>query len=321
MYARIAGTGRCLPERIVTNFDLEKMVDTTDEWIRTRTGIERRHLVSEGETNLDLAEGAAREAMKAAGVTAADIDLVLVATTTPDQVFPNMGCLLQQRLDIHDCPAFSMEAACSGFIYGLNVAEKFIRCEESKCVLLVGSETLSSIVDWQDRHTCVLFGDGAGAVVLKPDEETGIVRTLLGADGKYKDLLYLESGISKGFDNLKSGRDFVQMKGNEVFRVAVTTLGDIAKRVLEESGVAQDELDWLVPHQANIRIIQAAAKKLRLPMEKVIVTVADHGNTSTASVPMALDVAVRDGRVQRGQLLLLEAFGGGFTWGSTLLRY
>ena len=321
MYARIAGTGRCLPERVVTNFDLEKMVDTTDEWIRTRTGIERRHLVSEGETNLDLAEGAAREAMKAAGVTAADIDLVLVATTTPDQVFPNMGCLLQQRLDIHDCPAFSMEAACSGFIYGLNVAEKFIRCEESKCVLLVGSETLSSIVDWQDRQTCVLFGDGAGAVVLQPNEETGIVRTLLGADGQYKDLLYLESGISKGFDNLKSGRDFVQMKGNEVFRVAVKTLGDIARRVLEESGVAQEELDWLVPHQANIRIIQAAAKKLRLPMEKVIVTVADHGNTSTASVPMALDVAVRDGRVQRGQLLLLEAFGGGFTWGSTLLRY
>ncbi len=321
MYARIAGTGRCLPERVVTNFDLEKMVDTTDEWIRTRTGIERRHLVSEGETNLDLAEGAAREAMKAAGVTAADIDLVLVATTTPDQVFPNMGCLLQQRLDIHDCQAFSMEAACSGFIYGLNVAEKFIRCEESKCVLLVGSETLSSIVDWQDRQTCVLFGDGAGAVVLQPNEETGIVRTLLGADGQYKDLLYLESGISKGFDNLKSGRDFVQMKGNEVFRVAVKTLGDIARRVLEESGVAQEELDWLVPHQANIRIIQAAAKKLRLPMEKVIVTVADHGNTSTASVPMALDVAVRDGRVQRGQLLLLEAFGGGFTWGSTLLRY
>ena len=321
MYTKILGTGRCLPDKVVTNADLEKMVDTTDEWIRSRTGIERRHIVSDGETNGDLSDGAARAALVAAGVTADDIDLVIVATTTPDQVFPNMGCLLQERLGIHGAPAFSLEAACSGFIYGLSLADKFVRSGEARCVLLVGCETLSSIVDWSDRQTCVLFGDGAGAVVLGAADEPGLIKTRLGADGQYKDLLFFPSGVSKGFDALKSGTDFVQMKGNEVFRVAVNTLGNVARETLELAEVAQEELDWLIPHQANIRIIQATAKKLGLPMEKVVLTVQDHGNTSTASVPMALDVAVRDGRVKRGQLVLLEAFGGGFTWGAALLRY
>ncbi len=321
MYSKILGTGRYLPEKVLTNADLEKMVDTSDEWIRTRTGIEKRHIVRDGETNCDLAEQAAREAMQAAGVSPEDIDMVIVGTTTPDQVFPNMGTLLQDRLGIHGCPAFSLEAACSGFMYALSMADKFIRSGESKCMLLIGSETLSSMVDWSDRQTCVLFGDGAGAVVLAPSDEPGILHTTLGADGQYKDLLYFPSGVSKGFNDLKSGQDFIQMRGNEVFRVAVKTLGMVAEQVLAAAGVDQDELDWLIPHQANVRIIQATARKLGLPMEKVIMTVAEHGNTSTASVPMALDVAVRDGRVKRGDLILLEAFGGGFTWGASLIRY
>lgn len=321
MYSRILGTGRCLPERILTNFDLEKMVDTSDEWIRTRTGIERRHIVAKGQTNCDLAEGAALKALESAGVDADDIDLIVVGTTTPDQVFPNMGCLLQARLGVHGCPAFSLEAACTSFIYALSLADKFVRSGEARRALVVGCETLSSMVDWTDRDTCVLFGDGAGAVILGPDEDAGIISTHLHADGKYKDLLYFPSGVSKGFNDLKSGKDHIQMKGNEVFRVAVNTLGNVARDTLAAAKVAQDELDWLVPHQANIRIISATARKLGLPMERVILTVQDHGNTSSASVPMALDVAVRDGRVQRGQMVLMEAFGGGFTWGSALMRF
>ncbi|MEM6639782.1 MAG: beta-ketoacyl-ACP synthase III [Pseudomonadota bacterium] len=320
-YSRIIGTGRFLPEKILTNEDLEKMVETSDEWIRTRTGIERRHIVTDGQTNADLAEGAARAAMEAADVSPSDIDLVIVGTTTPDQVFPNMGCLLQSRLGIHGCPAFSVEAACTGFLYALSMADKFVRAGEARRALVVGSETLTSMVDWTDRHTCVLFGDGAGAVILAPDEQHGILRTHLHADGQYKDLLYFPSGVSKGFNDLKSGKDHIQMRGNEVFKVAVNTLGRVATETLEAEGVAQSELDWLIPHQANIRIIGATAKKLGLPMEKVIVTIQDHGNTSSASVPMALDVAVRDGRIERGQLVMMEAFGGGFTWGSALMRY
>ncbi len=321
MFSRISGTGRCLPDNVVTNFDLEKKVDTSDEWIRTRTGIERRHIVSEGQTTCDLAEGAARKAMEAAGVSSADIDFVVVGSTTPDQVFPNLGCLLQDRLGIHGCTAFSLEAACTGFIYAVSIADKFIRSGDAKCALVVGAETLSSMVDWSDRHTCVLFGDGAGAAILQSSEEAGVLSTHLHADGKYKDLLYFPSGVSKGFNDLKSGKDFIQMKGNEVFKVAVNTLGRIAAETLEANGLSTGDIDWLIPHQANIRIIQATAKKLGMPMERVILTIQDHGNTSTASVPMALDVAVRDGRIKRGDLLLLEAFGGGFTWGSVLLRY
>ncbi len=321
MYSKIAGTGSQLPKRVVTNAELAKTVDTSDEWIVTRTGIKQRYLVSDGETNLDLAEGAARNAMDMAAVVASDIDFIIVGTTTPNQVFPNMGCLLQERLGAGECPALSLEAACTGFIYALSVADKFVTTGSSKCALVVGSETLSSIVDWTDRGTSVLFGDGAGAVIIKPSETPGIRSTHLSANGKYKDLLFLESGISNGFDNLKSGNDFVQMKGNEVFKVAVRTLGRIAKTALEHNNMTKEDLTWLVPHQANIRIIQAAAKMLDMPMEKVIQTVQDHGNTSAASVPLALDVGVRDGRIKPGDTVLLEAFGGGFTWGAALLDF
>ncbi len=320
MYSKIVGTGHYLPERVMTNADLEKIVETSDEWIRSRTGIESRH-ISDGETTCDLAEQAARRAMDAAGVTAEDIDFICVGTTTPDLVFPNMGCLLQARLGIHGCPAFSVEAACTGFLYALSVSDKFVKAGTSKCALVIGAETLSSIVNWEDRTTCVLFADGAGAVVLKPSEEPGILSTHIHADGQYIDLLLMNAGVSKDFDRLKRGEAFIEMKGNEVFKVAVRTLGRIAKETLEANNLGNDDLDWLIPHQANIRIIQAAAKQVNLPMEKVIVTVQHHGNTSAASVPLALDVAVRDGRIKSGDLCLLEAFGGGFTWGSALVRF
>jgi len=321
MYARIAGTGSYLPTKILTNADLEKLVDTSDEWIRTRTGIEQRHVAGEGETTTDLAEHASRRAMQDAGVGAGDIDLICVGTTTPDLVFPNVGTLLQDRLGIHGCPAFSLEAACTGFVYALSVAEKFVRLGESKCALVVGAETLTRIVDWNDRGTCVLFADGAGAVILTPSEEPGIISTRLHSDGKYKDLLLYPDGVSKGFKLVREGRAGVQMKGNEVYKVAVNTLGHLVMETLNANGISKEQLDWLIPHQANIRIIEAIAKRLDLPMERVIVTINTQGNTSAASVPLALDTGIRDGRVKRGQLLLLEAFGGGFTWGSALIRY
>jgi 3-oxoacyl-[acyl-carrier-protein] synthase-3 len=321
MYSRIIGTGRYLPERILTNADLEKMVDTTDEWIRTRTGIQERHIAAADETTCDMSEVAARRAMESAGVTAKDIDLIVVGTTTPDQIFPNVGCLLQARLDIHGCAAFSVEAACTGFIYALGIADKFIRSGEVRTALVVGAETISRMVDWTDRSTCVLFGDGAGAVVLQADKEAGIISTHLHADGKYKDLLYFPSGVSKKQQDFLSGADTLVMRGNEVFKVAVSTLGRIVDETLAANNLDKHDIDWLIPHQANMRIIQATARKLDMPMERVIVTVHEHGNTSTASVPMALDLAVRDGRIQRGDLLLLEAFGGGFTWGSALIRF
>ncbi len=321
MYSRIAGTGSYLPEKILTNADLERMVDTSDEWIRSRTGIERRHVAAEGETTTDLAQHAAARAMVAANVTAADIDLICVGTTTPDLVFPNVGTLLQDRLGIHGCPAFSLEAACTGFVYALSVADKFVRAGESKCALVVGAETLTRIVDWKDRGTCVLFADGAGAVVLTPSAEPGIISTRLHSDGRYKDLLMYPDGVSKGFQLVRDGKAGVQMKGNEVYKVAVNTLGQLVTETLNANNVTKDQLDWLIPHQANIRIIEAIARRLELPMERVIVTIKDQGNTSAASVPLALDTGIRDGRVRRGQLLLLEAFGGGFTWGSALIRY
>jgi 3-oxoacyl-[acyl-carrier-protein] synthase-3 len=321
MYSRIAGTGSYLPEKILTNADLEKLVDTSDEWIRTRTGIRQRHVAAEGETTTDLALHASRRAMESAGVTAADIDLICVGTTTPDLVFPNVGTLLQDRLGIHGCPAFSLEAACTGFMYALGVADKFVRLGEAKCALVVGAETLTRIVDWSDRGTCVIFADGAGAVILQPSSEPGIISTRLHSDGKYKDLLLYPDGVSKGFALVREGRAGVQMKGNEVYKVAVNTLGQLVTETLAANGITKDELDWLIPHQANIRIIEAIAKRLSLPMERVIVTIGDQGNTSAASVPLALDTGIRDGRVKRGQLLLLEAFGGGFTWGSALIRY
>jgi 3-oxoacyl-[acyl-carrier-protein] synthase III len=321
MYSRIAGTGSYLPEKILTNADLERLVDTSDEWIRSRTGIERRHIAAEGETTTDLAEHAARRALDAAGVTAADVDLICVGTTTPDLVFPNVGTLLQDRLGIHGCPAFSLEAACTGFVYALSVADKFVRLGEAKCALVVGAETLTRIVDWNDRGTCVLFADGAGAVVLEPSEQPGIISTRLHSDGRYKDLLMYPDGVSRGFHLVRAGKAGVQMKGNEVYKVAVNTLGQLVTETLNEAKLSKEQLDWLIPHQANIRIIEAIAKRLSLPMERVIVTIGDHGNTSAASVPLALDTGVRDGRIKRDQLLLLEAFGGGFTWGSALIRY
>ena len=321
MHTRIAGTGRYLPERIMTNADLEKMVDTSDEWIRTRTGVERRHIAEEHETTSDLCVGAAKRAMEDAGVEPADIDLIAVGTTSPDLVFPNVATLVQERLGIHGCPAFSLEAACTGFIYALSMADKYVRLGEAKCALVIGAEIISKLVDWSDRTTCVLFGDGAGAVIVKPSEEPGIISCHLGADGKYRDLLYYPVGPSKDLAKAGLGDSKIIMSGNEVFKVAVKTLGAVAEQALVENGIDKSELDWLVPHQANMRIIQATAKRLGLPMEKVILTVQDHGNTSAASVPMALDVGIRDGRIQRGHLVLMEAFGGGFTWGSVLMRY
>ena len=317
IYSRISGTGSYLPAKVITNHDLEKLVDTSDEWIRSRTGIERRHVVADGETTVDLAEQAARRALEAAGVAPADVDFIAFGTTTPDLIFPNCGVLLQQRLGCRGVPAFSVETACAGFMYALSIADKYIRCGESRRALVVGAETLSRITDWSDRATAVLFADGAGAVLLEPAAEPGVLSTHLHADGHYKDYLYCGSGVSRGF----APKLAISMDGREVFKVAVTKLGQVVDETLAANGLDRSALDWLVPHQANIRIIEATARKLELPMERVVVTVQEHGNTSAASVPLALDVAVRDGRIRRGELLLLEAFGGGFTWGSALVRY
>ncbi len=321
MYSRISGTGSHLPEKVLTNADLEKMVETSDEWITDRTGIKKRHIAAEGETTCDLAEQAARRAMQAAHVSASDIDLIIVATTTPDRIFPSTACLLQDRLDIHGCAAFDVQAVCTGFVYALGVADKFIRTGSARCALVIGAETLSRIVDWSDRTTCVLFGDGAGAVVLTASDEPGILSTHLHADGAYKELLTVPAGVSEHPEILHEGKAFMQMKGNEVFKMAVNTLGRIVDETLEANNMQKSDINWLVPHQANIRIINATAKKLGMSMDNVVVTVDEHGNTSAASIPLALDRAVRDGRIQRGQTVLLEGFGGGFTWGSALLKF
>jgi 3-oxoacyl-[acyl-carrier-protein] synthase-3 len=321
LYSRIAGTGSHLPEKVLTNEDISRIVDTSDEWIRTRTGIERRHVAGPEDSSSSLAEHAARRALRAAGLDVEDVDLIVVGTTTPDLLFPNTGVLLQQRLGIRGCPAFSLEAACSGWVYALSVADKFVRCGEAKCALVVGVECLTRLVDWTDRSTCVLFGDGAGAVVLTPSVEPGVIATHLHADGRFKDLLYYPTGVSSGFDRLRKGEGAITMKGNDVFKVAVRTLSRLVDETLAKNGIDKHQIDWLVPHQANLRIIRSAAEKLDLPMERVIVTVQDHGNTSAASIPLALDAAVRDGRIKRGQLLLMETFGGGLTWGSALVRF
>jgi 3-oxoacyl-[acyl-carrier-protein] synthase-3 len=320
MYSRIVGTGKYLPEKILTNFDLEKMVETSDEWIRSRTGIEERRIAADDEATSDLAHRAALAAIEDAKLEPKDIDFVLVGTTTPDLIFPNVACLLQERLGIRGCPAFSIEAACSGFLYSLVVADQFVRSGQARRALVIGAETMSRIIDWKDRETCVLFGDGAGAVILEPSEEPGIIYSTLGADGRYRELLYASSGPATRHRR-DSDPPALRMKGNEVFKVAVKTLERLVDDVLEKNNLEKGQIDWLIPHQANIRIIAAMAKRLGLPMERVVLTVRTHGNTSAASVPMALDEAIRDGRIKRGDLVLLEAFGGGFTWGASLVRY
>ena len=321
IYSKITGTGSYLPEQVLTNSELERIVDTTDEWIRSRTGIEKRHVARDDETTCDLAEKASRTAIKMSGKKENDIDLIIIATTTPDVIFPSTACLLQQRLNIHGCPAFDIQAVCTGFIYALHIANLFIKNGDSKCALIVGSETMTRIVDWKDRNTCVLFGDGAGAIILEESKTPGILSTHIHADGAYQELLSVPAGISSRYDLVKSNQAFIKMQGNEVFKVAVNTLGDIVDETLKANSMTNTEIDWLVPHQANTRIISAMAKKLDMPMDRVVVTVGQHGNTSAASIPLALDVAVNDGRIKENDTLLLPAFGGGFTWGSALLKY
>lgn len=321
MYSRIIGTGSYLPEKVLTNQDIEKLVDTTDEWIVERTGIRQRHVV-EQESASDMAEHAARRALEMAGKTPEEVDFIVVGTSTPDLVFPSTACLLQNALGIRNGgAAMDVQAACSGFVYALSVADNFIRSGAVKCALVVGAEAMSKIVDWTDRGTCILFGDGAGAVVLEATTEPGILSTHIHSDGAYEHLLSVNAGISRNQEMLRAEGALIQMRGNEVFRVAVNTLGRIVDETLEANGMTKADVKWLVPHQANIRIIQATAKKLDMPMDNVVVTVDKHGNTSSASVPLALDTAVRDGRIQRGDIVLLEAFGGGFTWGSALVKF
>jgi 3-oxoacyl-[acyl-carrier-protein] synthase III len=321
IYSRILATGSALPERVLTNADLEKFVDTSDEWIRERTGIRQRHVAAEGETTGDLSTLAAQRALDAAGVKASELDLIVLGTTTPDIIFPSTACLVQHRLGANGCAAFDVNAACSGFVYALGVADKFIRSGQSKKVLVIGAETLTRMVNWEERETAVLFGDGAGAVVLEASSEPGIYATCLHADGGHKELLYNPVGVSVGFKDEPNHGVRIRMSGREVFKVAVKTLDSLVEETLGAAGMQASQLDWLVPHQANLRIIEATAKRLNMSMEQVIVTVDKHANTSAGSVPLALDYAVRSGKVQRGQNLLLEAFGGGFTWASALLRY
>jgi 3-oxoacyl-[acyl-carrier-protein] synthase-3 len=317
-YSRILGTGSYLPARILTNADLEKLVETNDQWIVERTGIRERHIAAEGELTSDLATRAAEAALGAAGLLADDVDLLLVATTTPDLVFPSTACIVQSKLGItNGKPAFDLQAVCSGFVYALAVADQFIKTGAAKHVLVVGAETLSRITDWNDRSNCILWGDGAGAVVLGASAEPGILATHLHADGRHKELLRTTTGASSGLHEPA----YMRMEGNAVFKMAVNTLDRIVDETLEANGLQKSDIDWLVPHQANIRIISATAKKLGMSMERVVTTVAGHGNTSAASVPLAFDVAVRDGRIRRGHTVLMEAFGGGFTWGSALLKY
>ncbi len=323
IYSRIIGTGSYLPKKVVTNHDLEKILDTDDQWIRERTGIRERRISSDEEPTTVLAENACRKALEAADVDPLEIDLLVMGTTTPDLIFPSSACLIQKKLDLPDCGAMDVNAACSGFIYALSIADKFIRCGDAKKVLVCGAETLSKMINWNKRDTAVLFGDGAGAVVLEASEEPGILSTHLHANGHHADLLNTAVGVSRGFEGLKDndGKVELLMKGNEVFKVAVRTLGKIVDETLAANNMNKSELDWLIPHQANLRIIAATARKLDMDMDRVVITVDRHGNTSSASVPLALDEAVRDGRIKRGDMLLLEAFGGGFTWGSALIKY
>lgn len=320
-YSRITGTGSYLPSKILTNFDLEKILDTNDQWIVERTGIHHRHIAEPQESSSTLAYRAAARAVEAAEIDPKNIDLIIVATCTPDKFFPSTACLVQQQLGISagHCPAFDISAACAGFIYALSVADQFIRTGAVETALVLGSEVMSRIVDWTDRRTCILFGDGAGAVVLQADNNPGVLSTSIQADASHKDIMYIETGLAAK-EPLSDSR-YVYMQGNEVFRIAVKTLGKIVDDTLKANHLDQSAVRWLIPHQANLRIIQAIAKRLDMSMEQVILTVGEHANTSAASIPLALDCAVRDGRVQRGDLCLLEAFGGGLAWGSALVKY
>jgi 3-oxoacyl-[acyl-carrier-protein] synthase-3 len=318
IYSRIVGTGSYLPTHILTNADLEKRIETTSEWIVERTGIRERHIAAEGELTSDLAQKAAESALEAAGLDAGDIELIVVATTTSDRIFPSTACVLQAKLGItNGCPALDVQAVCSGFVYAVSVADQFIRSGQVKTALVVGAETLSRITDWDDRSNCMLWGDGAGAVILQASEQPGIIATHLHADGRYQDLLFVDGGVSLK----KEGACYMRMSGNAVFKMAVNTLDAIVDETLAANGLQKSDIDWLVPHQANIRIIQATAKKLGMSMDRVVVTVDRHGNTSAASIPLALDTAVRDGRIKPGERVLMEAFGGGFTWGSVLVQF
>ena len=321
IYSRIIGTGSHLPEKVLTNSDLEKMVETNDQWIQDRTGIKQRHIAVEGETTSTLAYEAAKKALQAADITADELDMIVVGTTTPDLVFPSTACLLQKQLGCTGIAAMDVNAACSGSVYALSVADQYIRSGQHKTILVIGAETLTRMVDWSDRTTCVLFGDGASAIVLRADKEPGILSTHLHANGAHDDLLKASVGVSSGLQEKPNGGLRILMKGNEVFKTAVLTLGRIVNETLEANDMQPEDIDWLMPHQANLRIINATAKKLKMDMDRVIVTVDQHGNTSAASVGLALDKAIRDGKVKRGEVLLLEAFGGGFTWGSALIKY
>ena len=321
IYARIAGVGSFLPEKVVTNKDLEEVMDTTDEWIQERTGIKRRHIAGEGETTGSMGLEAAKRAMDMAGVTADEIDLIVLGTATPDKVFPSTACIIQRRLGVVGGPAFDVHAACSGFLYGLDLANRYLRTGGAKKALVIGSETLSRITNWEDRGTAVLFGDGAGAVVIEACDEPGIMATHIHANGEYEELLHIRQGVSIGYDVTRKGEAYIEMNGNAVFKRAVATFGAIAKETIADLDGHLDDIDWFVPHQANMRIITAAAKKIGLPMERVIATVDEHANTSGASIPLALDLAIRDGRIKRGDTLLFAAFGAGFTWGSAMLKF
>lgn len=320
-YSRVAGTGSYLPERVVTNAELERVVETSDQWIFERSGIRERRIAAAHETSTDLALPAARAALEMAGLQPSDIDLIVVATCTPEKVFPSTACLVQERLGVGECPAFDVQAACAGFMYALSTADSMIRTGAVRRALVIGTETMSRIIDWTDRTTCVLFADGAGALVLEASDDPGVLSTHLHADGQYKDLLCVPGWVSNDYSTAPEHPPYMEMAGSEVFRVAVEKLGAAIEETLAANGLQQHEIDWLVPHQANVRIISAIARRLSLPLEQVVITIAEHGNTSAASVPLALDVAVRAGRVRRGQLLILEAFGGGFAWGSALVRF
>lgn len=320
-FSRIAGVGSYLPEKVISNKDLEKTMDTSDEWIRERTGIKRRHVVAEEETTASIGLKAAKRAMEAAGVGPEDIDLIVVGTCTPDKIFPSTACIIQRRLGIKGSAAFDVNAACSGFVYGLDAADRYIRTGGAKTALVIGAETLSRITNWEDRGTAILFGDGAGCVVLQASEQPGILATHIHADGEYEELLQVSGGISVGYDKTRAGTAFIEMNGNAVFKRAVATFDKIARETVADLDGEMGDIDWFIPHQANMRIIKAAAKKLHMPMDRVIATVDEHANTSGASIPLALDQAIRDGKIKRGDTLMFAAFGAGFTWGSAMVKY